>query len=539
MKKKPSTLNKTPDLSSLSAAELRLMVAQYQAVVEEQNTSLLEQKNELKAAHRRIELLEEMNRLLKTQKFSASSEKSKFQLNLFDETELEAQLDELFEVLPEASDENAELTQARKARKTRQRGFSANLVRERIEHTLTELEKAGADKTFFTKVKEELHYIPAQLKVLEHWQEKAVFTAKSSTQDEQIIAAQRLVHPFGKCSVTTSLIAHVIADKYQYGMPLYRQESKFKGLGQPIYRNNMAQWCIRFADEAKPLLHLVREVQNSGNYLQADETRLQVLKEDGKTAQSDKWMWVIRGGPPEKLSVLFEYDPSRAGSVAVRLLDDFKGVLQADGYSGYSAVCKANSITRIGCWDHARRKFVEAEKSADSKAKAKKGTVSKADVALGYIRKLYRLETNIADKTDEERLKARQEISVPILNEFKLWLEKNAAKIMKGGALRKAIDYTLNQWQYLVGYCERGDLKISNALAENAIRPFAIGRKNWLFADTRKGAEASAACYSLLETAKANNLDPQAYIKYILDHIATADTLEKLEALLPWNVELG
>jgi transposase len=539
MKKKPSTPNKPPDLSSLSAAELRLMVAQYQAVVEEQNTSLLEQKNELKAAHRRIELLEEMNRLLKTQKFSASSEKSKFQLNLFDETELEAQLDELFEALPETSDENAELTQARKARQTRQRGFSANLMRERIEHTLTELEKAGADRTFFTKVKEELHYIPAQLKVLEHWQEKAVFTSKDSAQEEQIVAAQRSVHPFGKCSVTTSLIAHVIADKYQYGMPLYRQESKFKGLGQPIYRNNMAQWCIRFADAAKPLLHLMREVQNSSSYLQADETRLQVLKEDGKTAQSDKWMWVIRGGPPEKLSVLFEYDPSRAGSVAVRLLDDFKGVLQADGYSGYSAVCKANSITRIGCWDHARRKFVEAEKSADSKAKAKKGTVSKADVALGYIRKLYRVETNIADKTDEERLKARQEISVPVLNEFKLWLEKNAAKIMKGGALRKAIDYTLNQWEYLVGYCKRGDLMISNAMAENAIRPFAIGRKNWLFADTRKGAEASAACYSLIETAKANNLDPQAYIKHILDHIATADTLEKLEALLPWNVELG
>jgi len=273
--------------------------------------------------------------------------------------------------------------------------------------------------------------------------------------------------------------------------------------------------------------------------LQADETRLQVLKEDGKTAQSDKWMWVTRGGPPDKLSILFEYDPSRAGSVAVRLLDDFEGVLQADGYSGYSAVCTANSITRIGCWDHARRKFVEADKSADSKAKAKKGTVSKTDVALGYIRKLYRVESSIADKTDDERLKARQEISVPVLNEFKLWLEKNAAKIMKGGALRAAIDYTLNQWQYLVGYCERGDLKISNALAENAIRPFAIGRKNWLFADTRKGAEASAVCYSLIETAKANSIDPQGYIKHILDHIGEAETLEKLEALLPWNVELG
>ncbi|HKM26894.1 MAG TPA: IS66 family transposase [Thiopseudomonas sp.] len=545
MKKQPNPTIKTPDLSRLSAAELRLVMAQmqqqqqqFQTVIDEQNARLLNQDKALDAAHRRIELLEEINRLLKAQKFSASSEKSKFQLNLFDETELEVLLDELLDALPETPDEGEGIVLQRKERQTRERGFSAHLVRERIEHKLTELEKAGADKTFFTKVKEELHYIPAQLKVLEHWQEKAVFNSKNSTQDEHIIAAQRPVHPFGKCSVTTSLIAHVITDKYLYGMPLYRQEGKFKNLGQSIQRNNMAQWCMRFADAAKPMLQLMREVQNSSNYLQADETRLQVLKEDGKTAESDKWMWVIRGGPPDQLSVLFEYDPSRAGSVAVRLLDDFKGVLQADGFSGYSKVCKENSLTRIGCWDHARRKFVEADKGANPKAKAKKGTVSKADVALSYIRKLYRVESNIADKTDEERLKVRQEISVPILNEFKQWLEKNAGKVMKGGALRKAIDYTLNQWSYLIGYCERSDLMISNIMAENAIRPFAIGRKNWLFADTRKGAEASAACYSLIETAKANNLEPQAYIKHILDHIATADTLEKLELLLPWNVKL-
>lgn len=483
MKKEPSHTIKTPDLSRLSAAELRLVMAQmqqqqqqFQTVIDEQNARLLNQDKALDAAHRRIELLEEINRLLKAQKFSASSEKSKFQLNLFDETELEALLDELLDALPETPDEGEGIVQQRKERQTRERGFSAHLVRERIEHKLTELEKAGADKTFFTKVKEELHYIPAQLKVLEHWQEKAVFNSKNSTQDEHIIAAQRPVHPFGKCSVTTSLIAHIIVDKYLYGMPLYRQEGKFKNLGQSIQRNNMAQWCMRFADAAKPLLHLMREVQNSSSYLQADETRLQVLKEDGKTAQSDKWMWVIRGGPPDQLSVLFEYDPSRAGSVAVRLLDDFKGVLQADGFSGYSKVCKENSLTRIGCWDHARRKFVDADKSADSKAKAKKGTVSKTDVALSYIRKLYRVESNIADKTDEERLKVRQEISLPILNEFKQWLEKNAGKVMKGGALRKAIDYTLNQWSYLIGYCERGDLMISNIMAENAIRPFAIGQ---------------------------------------------------------------
>ena len=201
---------KTPDLSRLSAAELRLVMAQmqqqqqqFQTVIDEQNARLLNQDKALDAAHRRIELLEEINRLLKAQKFSASSEKSKFQLNLFDETELEALLDELLDALPETPDEGEGIVQQRKERQTRERGFSAHLVRERIEHKLTELEKAGADKTFFTKVKEELHYIPAQLKVLEHWQEKAVFNSKNSTQDEHIIAAQRPVHPFGKCSVTT------------------------------------------------------------------------------------------------------------------------------------------------------------------------------------------------------------------------------------------------------------------------------------------------------------------------------------------------
>lgn len=188
MKKTPSTSIETPDLSGLSAAELRLVMAQMQ----QQLQRVIDEKNEtLKDAHRRIELLEEMNRLLKTQKFSASSEKSTFQLNLFDEAELEAQLDERFDVLPETREESAEIAQQRKVRQTRQRGFSANLVRERIEHTLTELEKASAEKTFFTKVKEELHYIPAQLKVLEHWQEKAVFTANNHSQEDQMVTAQR------------------------------------------------------------------------------------------------------------------------------------------------------------------------------------------------------------------------------------------------------------------------------------------------------------------------------------------------------------
>lgn len=188
------------------------------------------------------------------------------------------------------------------------------------------------------------------------------------------------------------------------------------------------------------------------------------------------------GGPPDQPVVLFDYDPSRAGSVPVRLLEGFTGVLQADGYSGYGQVCRANDITRIGCWDHARRKFVEASKAAPSSGKSKKTRTTKADVALGHINKLYAIERQLKDKgaSIEERYRVRQELSLPQLDTLKAWL----------------------------------------------------------FADTSNGARASATCYSLIETAKATGLEPSVYIRYVLEHIATADTVEKLESLLPWNVPL-
>ncbi len=489
-----------------------------------------EQQECLRQRDNRILLLEELLRLRKIQKFAASSEKMSLQVSLFDEAELESAIEDLMD---QAADDEAD-THKPAEKKTRKRGFSASLERVRIELALSDAERAGAERTFFTKVKEELEYIPAVLKVLEYWQEKAVFAKDDGS--EHIIAAERPVHPLGKCQATTSLLAQIITAKYADGLPLYRQEGILKRYGGEVSRTNMANWIIRLDDVFKPLMNLIREEQNSGDYLQADETRIQVLKETGKSAQSDKWMWVIRGGPPDKPAVMFHYDPSRSGNVPVRLLDDFNGVLQADGYSGYAQVCKANSITRIGCWDHARRKFVEASKAAE--VKKAKGPPAKADVALGKIGKLYALESRIADQEPDQKRRARQEIAIPILNDLKAWLEKNITRMLKGGLTYKAMQYTLNQWGCLVGYCEDGRLNISNALAENAIRPFAVGRKAWLFSDTPKGAHASATCYSLIESAKANQLEPYGYIKYLLDHIGTADTLEKLETLLPWQVPM-
>ena len=530
MKMTPKNLTPSPDLSGLSAAELLAVIAGFQQQLALKDEALQSKEEAIQRRDAHILLLEELLRLRRIQRFAASSEKL-HQLQLFDEAELEADMDALLAQLPDDLPQTAEA----KA-KPRQRGFSASLLRERIELTLSDEQKAGASKVFFTKVKEELQFIPAQLKVLEIWQEKAVFERDG---EEVILAANRPVHPLGKCIATPSLLGYIITSKYADGLPLYRLEQMFKRLGQEVSRTSMAHWIIRLDEVFQPLMNLLREEQNHATYLQADETRIQVLKEKGKTAQSDKWMWVTRGGPPGRPSVLFEYDPSRAGSVPVRLLDGFSGILQADGYSGYSQVCKESGLTRIGCWDHARRKFIEATQAAPSVAKGKsKPGASKADVALGYIGKLYAIEREQKERSDAERYQARQTRSMPLLAELKTWLENNVGKVMKGSLTRKAMEYTLGQWPYLVGYCERGDLHISNVLAENAIRPFAVGRKAWLFADSAQGAKASATCYSLLETAKANDLEPSAYINHVLAQIGEADTLEKLEALLPWNVPL-
>ena len=233
------------------------------------------------------------------------------------------------------------------------------------------------------------------------------------------------------------------------------------------------------------------------------------------------------------------YDPSRSKEVPLRLLEGFDSYLQTDGYAGYNAVVKQQQLTHIGCWDHARHKFDEAEKAASpagKKNKKKSTTPSKARVALSMINKLYMIEREIKDQSFADKYQARQEKSLPALEALKIWLEKNADKVPRGGLTWTAIHYTLNQWDKLARYCDSGELPISNILAENAIRPFCIGRRNWLFSDTPKGAKASALYDSLIETAKANGLEPYEYFKVILKRLPYADTVEQLEAFLPWNL---
>ena len=523
------TQEKREVTDAASVPELLEIIAQKDHLIEARD-HLIEERDHLIAEQRKLlALMEEQLRLSRQRRFGASSEKLPFQGDFFDEAELEVALSEVEAQLPDEAP-----SKPKPKRKPRE-GFSDKLPRIQVRITLDEHEKAGASKTFFTKVKEELDIVPAQARVLEYWQEKAVF--EQADGEQRIQAAARPAHPLGKCLASVQLLAYILVAKYADALPLYRLEKILQRYGGTIRRTTMANWIIRLDEVFQPLINLLREHQLSGDYLQADETRVQVLKETGTSATSDKWMWLVRGGPPDQPVVLFEYDTSRSEEVPSRLLAGFEGVLQTDGYAGYNKVCRENAITRIGCWDHARRKYVEASKAAPRKKKGEK--VSKADVAIGKLRKLYAIEQRIKDLAPDQKTEQRQQLAQPVLDDLKTWLEANARRVPKDSLTAKAITYTLNQWDYLIGYLDDGRLTISNALAENAIRPFAVGRRNWLFADTSRGAKASATMYSLIETAKANGLEPYQYLRHVLTHIAAAETVEQVEALLPWDVRLA
>jgi len=519
--KSPDNLNKN---KPLDMTVLLSELTEKMQFIDDQTCVISEQTNIISEQQKRISFLEEALRLSTVKRFAPSSEKSG-QQNLFDEAEVE--------VLPTDDADTDAPESATKKKKTGRKPFSDKLPREQVFINLSEEEKIGAIDTFYSKVKEELDIIPAKVRILEYMQEKAIFVEQ---EQRQIKTAALPKHPLGKVMGSISLMSFVIISKYADGLPLYRLENILSRYGGDISRATLANWVIALAKQLQPLMNLMREHQHSGSLIFADETRVQVLKEPGRPATSDKYMWVTLGGPSGENSILFEYDPSRSQEVPLRLFDGFRGYLQTDGYAGYNAACKKYELIQLGCWDHARRKFIEAQ-NAQPKKKGKTNTPSKADMALSYINKLYRIERDIKTLSPEEKYQQRQTQSIPILNKLKNHLNNNQHKVPKDSLTGKAMTYLSNQWKKLVVYCTNGELHISNILAENAIRPFVIGRKAWLFSDTPAGAHASAVHYSLIETAKANDLEPYEYLKQVLTALPYAETVESLEALLPWNIK--
>lgn len=523
-----SVLNSQADNADSSADidTLIQVINQQGSVIEKKSIVIAEQQ-------KRIAILEEYLRLERARLYGRSTEKTSAQGEIFNEAEL-ADCDDDEHVEPD--------TPAKPRVRTGRKPLSPSLPRDQVRINLTEEEKEGAIDTFYTKVREELHIIPAKVCVQEILQEKAVFLEQIDGQQAKrvIKAAELPKHPIPKSAVTTSMLAYIIVAKYCDALPLYRLEKILTRYGGSITRTTMANWLIRLSLQLQALINLMHDHQRNGHIINADETRVQVLKEPSKSINSDKYMWVTLGGPPGQPAVLFDYDPSRSKAVPLRLFEGFDGYLQTDGYAGYEAVCKQEGITQVGCWDHARRKFTDAKKGEakqSSKKTLKNPRASKADIALSKIRKLYAIEDDIKLLSAPEKKIQRQSRSKPILDDLQEWLEKNIQRLVPGSLTHKAMSYALNQWPKLVVYCEDGHLNISNAAAENAIRPFTIGRKNWLFADTPKGARASATYYSLIESAKANGLESFEYLSYILKALPYAETVETLEQLLPWAVK--
>ena len=475
----------------------------------------------------KVVTLQEQLNLALARRYAASSEKiAPDQIRLFNEAEVDAEAQAVM------SSENDEITVPEHTRKKRgRRKLPESLPRIDVVHALADNERTcphdGKPLTEIGEVtSEQLDIIPAKIQVIRHIRKQYACSCGHCIKTAPLPA-----QPIPKSMASPGLLAHITVSKYQDALPLYRQETILTRIGVDLPRATLANWMIQAGSLIQPLINLLRDRLLSYDILQMDETPVQVLQEPGKTAQSKSYLWVQRGGPPDQPVVLYDYDPGRGAGVPRRLLDGFKGYLQTDGYDGYNAVVAVNDLTHIGCMAHARRKFSEAVK-----AQGKKKQQGKAHHGLALIQKLYRIEKQTRKLTSEERHTHRQRHAGPILDELRAWLDEALLQVPPTSTTGKALNYLHNEWDKLIRYLDDGRLAIDNNGAENAIRPFVVGRKNWLFSTSVKGVKASANLYSLIETAKTNGLEPYAYLRHLFTELPKAETVEAIEALLPGNL---
>ncbi len=414
-----------------------------------------------------------------------------------------------------------------------------SLPRVRIEHDLGEEEKVCSCGCAMQRIKEEVSYqydvIPARFQVIENV--RFVYGC-SCRCGSKVVTSPLSPQVLPRHQVTPSLLATIAIQKFEDALPLERQAKIFTHrFGVPFTGTTLSAWMIKTAAlRLQPLIDRLRALQNRSGYIQADETTLQVLNEPGKKAQSKSYVWLKVSHAPYPI-VMMHYADNRAGATAQFLFQDFEGYLQTDGYSGYNPVANREGVTQLGCWAHARRKFADIIKSGSSDALSK--TYAKEAVAL--IGKLYKVEREIKDKPPDEKRTIRAEQSHPIIEQIRTWLDDRFfAAHKQGGAIARAFTYLNNQFSKLTVYLKDGRLAIDNNAAENHVRPIALGRKNWLFATSVEGAKALAHWYSVIETAKANGVEPFAYVEHLLTHMPLYQAEGKeIDPLLPWNVTLG
>jgi transposase len=512
-----------------------------------QNQVLREQKETLGEREQHIQQLLDYITLLKRKRFGPSTDRIPAdQLKLFDEAELEALIAELEAGLeePTAPESKPPPPEKPKARPVRQ-PLPEHLPRVERVIDLPEADKQamGSGWSFIGyDESEQLAVIPRQPYVIRFKRAKYVPVNEEVPGAEQgVVIAPRAAQILPKAIGHSSLIADVVVGKFVDALPLYRQEKIFAREGIDISRQTMAGWMIQLDEKLTPLMAAMKGAFYQGRVIHIDETRLQVLNEPGREATQQSYMWVYRGGPLDKPVIWFQYAETRSGEVPREFLfpggvapvpggDPPPGVyILTDGYSGYNALAREAGIAgHAACWAHVRRKFVEA-------AAGRKNTAA-AHQMVALIGKLYAIERELRDSSPGERKAARELRSQPILDKIKDWLEEKAPKVLPKGLLGQAIAYALGLWPQLITFLDDGHIPLDNNLAENAIRPFVVGRKNFLFSGSPAGAQASATLYSLIETAKANALEPRAYLTFLFERLPVARTPDALDALLPQNL---
>lgn len=489
--------------------------------------------------------LERMNELLlnaQRARFGQSSEKRSYvmedgeQLGFFNEAEV-SQNEKADEPTVESVTEMVQ-AHSRKKKRSQEELLAALPVEEILLEIPSEellCEKCGGSFRVIGRkfLKTEMILIPQSIQILKYYANTyACDSCEKDTGYAHIKSVQPPPSLMKHSLASPSTVADVMTKKYVDGVPLARQEKIWARHGIALSRATMANWVIHSTQNwLKPLYRLLKKRLLTQEVIHADETVVQVLKEPDKSPSAESRMWIYASSPRSDQRIsFFEYQPSRSGSHAAAFLKNFGGKLVTDGYSGYN---KVEGAIRCGCWTHARRKWREAM--------PKGATVSTSKAAIGYqyCNKLFAYEKKIAEQSDTERKLARQAVLQPLLEAYWLWLDTIGAE--SGSKLYEAVNYSRNQRPYLEAFLEHGDVEPSNNAAENAIRPFALGRKNWLFCDSVKGADSSAIVYTLVETAKLNGIEPYRYLLAVLSllpYMGKNPSYSELETLLPWHPQL-
>lgn len=516
-----------------SSKELKNIIFSMQQSFLDQEKRLAEKENELSSFKSKYDNLIEQIRLAKAQRFAPKSEKHALQSDIFDEAGVELS-DEVKEQLSDIQNKHNEIEVASYTRKKHpvRKPLPKDLPREVIIYDIAENEKICTCGNHLVKIGEEvteqLKYIPAKLSVVQHVRPK--YACKPCQENVKIAPMPILLLP--KSIATPELVAQTIVAKYTDYLPLYRQEKIWGRLDIELPRNSLCGWILKTSTLCEPLIKLLQKNIIDYDVTQADETTVQVMDEPGRPNTSKSYMWCYRGGGKDNLCIVYDYQETRGGYHAEQFLSGFKGFLQSDAYSGYNFVDRSKDIISVGCHAHARRPFAELVKIAQAPGLAHQ--------ALSFYRKLYAIEDVARTKnlSPNERYELRQKNSVPVLKAFKEWLDHHLTKTSEQGKIGKAIRYCLSNWIELNQFLKEGRIEIDNNLLENAIRPFALGRKNWLFMGSPSGAKAGAIFYSLIETCKIHNVEPYKYLCAMLHKIRFCKTDDDYRELLPQNIQL-